>query len=326
MSDSRVGVEPADALTYATGFSAEAETKVTLFAERQSDEPMLGFSLGIGEGLAGDFRNVATQFALALSARTLVPYTPGRKPDDHELVHLPASEVPELAHIAEVIEGPTQLEVFKPDSREAGRLRLYVVSVRRSSSQWIHFPRHMSSRSRLVRSNKIAAALMGGVYDRLEADVFLFDQSFDAIVSQGFAFISNQGQFERSLGFLEEAGEAASETLVKITGQLRIKNLDALLVAASSDNNMISKIRGIQAKMSIDETYARSMTMEKLTEFIRSSGIEVDVEEQDGQEHLVFYPDPPRRWRILKLLDDDYLHSQLTSLDYESNSKVSRSA
>lgn len=36
---------------------------------------------------------------------------------------------------------------------------------------------------------------------------------------------------------------------------------------------------------------------------------------------LVFRPDPQHRFKILKLLDDDYLRSELTALEHESNSK-----
>lgn len=36
----------------------------------------------------------------------------------------------------------------------------------------------------------------------------------------------------------------------------------------------------------------------------------------------MFYSDPARRWLILKLLDDDNPHSQLTALDYEADSKT----
>jgi len=45
---------------------------------------------------------------------------------------------------------------------------------------------------------------------------------------------------------------------------------------------------------------------------------------QNGQERLVFDPDPSRRWILLKLLDDDYLNSVMTHLRYEVNSKIAR--
>jgi hypothetical protein len=62
--------------------------------------------------------------------------------------------------------------------------------------------------------------------------------------------------------------------------------------------------------------------MHKLVTFIRQTpSVQIDLEGPKGKEQLVFYPDPQRRWSILKLLDDDYLHSRLTAVDYEVNSK-----
>jgi hypothetical protein len=55
--------------------------------------------------------------------------------------------------------------------------------------------------------------------------------------------------------------------------------------------------------------------------FANGRGIAMDTEVVNGSEQLVFHPDPQNRWRILKLLDDDYLHSSLTTVDYEVNSK-----
>lgn len=59
---------------------------------------------------------------------------------------------------------------------------------------------------------------------------------------------------------------------------------------------------------------------------IAEHGLPVEVVQNDGQEMLVFDPDPSRRWILLKLLDDDYLNSVMTHLKYEVNSKITRSA
>ena len=62
--------------------------------------------------------------------------------------------------------------------------------------------------------------------------------------------------------------------------------------------------------------------MPKLLAFIRDHPecqVELDGDGDDAQ--LVYRNDPQHRFKILKLLDDDYLTSELTSLEYESNSK-----
>jgi hypothetical protein len=276
-----------------------------------------------GGGLANDFREAAQAVAQNLyESRTLVAYVAGRRPDDYELAWLPVGEVEEMGPMIERAEAATPMELFDPSSAQAKRLRLSVVSVRKEN-RWLHFVRETSLRARLARSGKIAAVMRDGTYDRLDSDVLLFDRTFDAVVADGMVFLVNQRQFERATGFTERAAQAAVVTLQSITAQLRIKNLDGLLAAASTDTNIVAKLRGIKAKMSTSDAYAKAMTMPTLVAFVKARPeLQIDLEGPDGKEELIFYPDPPRRWRILKLLDDDYLHSQLTEIDSEANSKT----
>jgi len=150
----------------------------------------------------------------------------------------------------------------------------------------------------------------------------IFDSTFDAIVSRPHVVMTNQRNFESALDFLELARRDADATLRTITAAVPIKNRDAFLAAASSDINMLSKVRSIAEKIERNPNYATAMTLERLKKFSKDhAGVHLDLEGSPGNEELVFHSDVQRRWRILKLLDDDYLHSDLTSVDYEVNSK-----
>jgi hypothetical protein len=46
--------------------------------------------------------------------------------------------------------------------------------------------------------------------------------------------------------------------------------------------------------------------------------------EVEGKSQLVFDGTPQGRWKILKLLDDEFLASEMTSIKYEVNSKLPR--
>jgi Domain of unknown function (DUF4868) len=316
-----VGRDPDAALAAAASSEAVRETRATVFIQRQGGD-LEGLALNPDAGLAEDFRIAAlSSSAASMSGRELTPYVPGRKPDDHEAPWISAAEVPELASILDQAEGPP-LPLFNGDSPEARHARLLVVSIRRVNPGWAHYISTISPKARLRRRGAIAAVLSGAVYTRLESDVLLFERSFDGIVSEGILVMLNQREVERGLRFLERAGPAAVETLTIITTQLKIQNLAALLDAAGQDINIIAKLRGIQAKMAASPVYAQAMTMERVVQFVKSRpDLHIDLIGDEGREELIFYPDPARRWRILKLLDDDYLHSQLTDIDYEANSK-----
>jgi hypothetical protein len=48
----------------------------------------------------------------------------------------------------------------------------------------------------------------------------------------------------------------------------------------------------------------------------------IPVETREGSPHLIFKSEPAHRWRILRLVDDDFLKSSMTAHRYEVNSKI----
>lgn len=311
----------ADALATAANLPDDAETQVVLFSGRH----VARFSarrLNPTESLADDFRDVARRFAAGVaSKRSPVGYNPGRTPSSYEIAYLPVGEVAGLRDVLNDVEGSVGIELFEPNSREARELRFYIVAFRTENPSWIHFFRSKGETLRLKRTKKIVAVMSGAAYDELEADPLVFDTNFDAIIANGVTLVINQDAFARSLGFVEQARQLARETLAQLSERIAISNAEQFLAAAASDLNMVAKVRSIAAKIARDPAYADAMTTERVIAFAEENDIEIDVEEIDGKKHFVFHPEPRRRWRILRLLDDDYLHSQLTELDYEVNSK-----
>ena len=316
-------VTPSAALAEAAGTPEDIETRIVLLT-RKPGSTFSGYALNPTAQLQGDFRRAAQGFANELlEKRTLVQYSPGRKPDEYELVWVRVDEVPELAPIITAAGGDAPLELFDVHSGEAKHLRLLVVALRRVHPGNILFIQETSIRAQLSRSHKLAAVLSGAAYDKLTSDVLLFAASFDAIVVNDLVLMANQRAFERAVGFLDQAGPAAQQTFAAISSKLRIKNAPDLVTAIQSDPNMIAKLRGIQEKMTQNAAYQAAMTMTNIVPFIENRPeLGIELEGTKGKEALVFRSDPRHRWHILKLLDDDYdLISQLTKTHYEANSK-----
>jgi Kiwa protein KwaB-like len=305
----------------AAGLADDAETQVVLFSGKDPLK-LEAQRLNPTESLADDFRATASKFARQVaSKRTPVAYNAGRTPADYEIAYLGFDRLEALHAILDQVEEPVNLELFDPASRAASTLRFYIVAFRSRNAGWIHFFRSKGPALRLKRTKKVLAVMKDAVYDELEEDPLVFDATFDAILSDNVALVVNQGAFTRSIGFVAEAQELAHETLTELSKTLDISNLDEFRTAASSDINMIGKVRSIAEKMAANPAYASAMTTERVIQFATDNDIEIDVEEFDGKKKFVFHRDLHRRWRILRLLDDDYLHSQLTELDYEVNSK-----
>ncbi|MDP9404214.1 MAG: DUF4868 domain-containing protein [Actinomycetota bacterium] len=313
--------DPRALLTAAAQETNPEEVRVFLF--RRSGADFAVERLKTTEALADEFAVVATTWARELRSRTIVRYSAGRTPSEHELASLSAQEVPGFVDLVRSLEGDVDLPTFSIGGSVSQKLTFYVVSLRRSNPGWIHFFRAKSSRSlRLSRSRKIAALFTGELFDQVTEDPLLFDQSFDAVSDGADILMTNQRNFEKSLDFLSDARDAAEATLRSATKNLPVANLDEFLAAAAADINMISKIRSITEKMARNAEYAKALTRHRLLGFAAlHPSLELDLEGPPGKEKLVFHNDPQRRWRILKILDDDYLHSQLTEFDYEVNSK-----
>lgn len=271
--------------------------------------------------VANKFRMLASAWAGSLHSRTLVPYRAGRRPEDHEMSYLPIAGVETLTNLVASMDEPIERQVLQLDPAFLRRLRFYVISAWSENPGWVHFFRAKGETLRLKRTRKLLLVPSGGAFDELEDDPLVFDPSFDGIVADGYALLANQAAFERALRFVEQASAAALATLDQLLVNVSVANADELRMAASSDVNMIAKLRSITEKLEETQGYADAMTTDALVDFAEDRGIEIDTVEVDGRRQLVFHPDPQRRWRILKLLDDDYLHSALTEIDYEVNSK-----
>jgi hypothetical protein len=67
------------------------------------------------------------------------------------------------------------------------------------------------------------------------------------------------------------------------------------------------------------------MTLEDFENSIIRNHLEDDVEivrdTNNNNKQFVFDSSPRKRWILLKVLDDDYLRSEMTARIYESNSK-----
>ena len=92
--------------------------------------------------------------------------------------------------------------------------------------------------------------------------------------------------------------------------------------ACTSNPGMMAKLASIQRNLDMYPQYAAAMKMEKLVPFIsRHPETGVEIIGAGASAELVFRNDPARRFKILRLLDDDFLQSELTSNTYEANSK-----
>ena len=126
---------------------------------------------------------------------------------------------------------------------------------------------------------------------------------------------------EQMFDLVAELRRSSAATFASVTRDLRIEGLAQLETACTSQPAMMAKLASVQRRLDSDPGYREAMTMDRVVEFVLAHPeTEVEVLGTGADARLVFRSDH-RRYKILKLLDDDYLHSLLTRRSYESNDK-----
>ena len=114
----------------------------------------------------------------------------------------------------------------------------------------------------------------------------------------------------------------AAATFKVVTQDLRIDGIELMESAVTGSPAMLGKMASIQRKLEEYPAYRSALSMPRLVTFARAHPeYQVDVAGDGDAARLIFRNDAQHRFKILKLLDDDYLRSELTSLGYEANSK-----
>ena len=299
--------------------SAQFE-RALVFTKPMPGSPSLYMLVPTSE-LGRRFAAIDSKQATRWSQRPLINYIPGRQIPDGHLMYLSATDVPLLASLALESVANRTFPLFNPGEAESGSPRMTITIASRGSLRPAFF-RFMRPTARLARSGLVAAIFRGAAFDVLRDEVLLFNEDVDAIAVGGWIFFANRNNFDRSFEFLSLVQEKAAQTFDTVTEHLAIDGLAELRAAATKDVNMMAKLASIQRKIDKHPEYMKTLQMVQLLAFIDSNPyVDVDVVGEGADRRLLFITTPQRRWKILKLLDDDYLKSNLTMMNYEVDSK-----
>jgi len=296
-------------------FAATPPTSVLLVSEPEGEAVIQ--RLNLDDGLAADFRSVAQDAcSYILGSLRLRVYDPGYKPEFDELSYIDlANEATLSAQIQELTQ-VQQAAIFVEDDGVIDALRFYSIVVSPSARRHGVFLRSYSPKKELSRKSGFAAILGRGHYNKVETKIFLFDWKVDCFAWEGYLFIPNVNAFQRIFKYFEALRARAHETLDTILAQIPISNSEDFRNACTGQIQMISKLAQIARK-----PYLPTVTIDDLRRTINEFELDVQIIEVDGEERLLFEGAPAKRWLILKLLDDNFLGSVMTTLKYEVNSK-----
>ncbi len=272
----------------------------------------------ITEDLASEFVAIAKNAYDRFAERDLRAYDAGYKPDSHELTYLPLNDDHDRVRgIVDSFERVGNLPLLVEEDHYFRGLRFYALALGGRAGERAIFFRHTTARFELDRGG-IGAIFAGGTYTKITDRAFLFDRDIDCIAWDGYLFIANVTQFERIFDYLEELRARADQAIDQLVASVPIANEEEFRRAVAGQIQMVAKAARVAGK-----PYLATLTMEAIKNHVRDFDLPLEIRRDpgSGREELVFEQDREKRWTILKLLDDDYLTSNLTTLRYEANSK-----
>ena len=276
--------------------------------------------LQLRETLESTFREIAA-FTLEQLRRQrglrAQPYQLDSYPDGDEIEYVDLAISPfDLIReqVAELDRPVVGMPAFHPESTFLQRVRYYTIVLRLrggSGVEPICFFRQYQPMRRLGRGWLAAVWSEQGYYDRVApASLFLFDERVDAIKSGNIMFVLDKPRFHQMFRFFEELTATVDESMHTLCGRIGIDDVEAFAEACRRDPRKAARLRSI-----VQKPYMNQLDMQRIGDFIAASKLEIQV--KSGQ----FVFDPKTLWGILRLLNDDFLSSQLTGGFYEVTGK-----
>lgn len=276
--------------------------------------------LQVTDRLLDDFRAVVRTVLDPLAAQwangdlLLRPYAAETRPDASEIEHLRLDAHPVIARQIAPLDQLFAFNVFEADPAFLADLRYYAIVVAPPEGNPVTFFRTYTPKKELSRSRLFAAFFRDGQFDTVREPLFLFDHYVDCIASGPDMFVLKKGHFQTMFRFFELVRRNAEQALEALRASVPIGNFDAFARDCQSHVLKLVKLQSIAGK-----PYLASITIADLRKVIHRYGLRVEIRDEAGREVVMY--DPADKWALLKLLDDDYLHSIMTDIEYEASGK-----
>jgi len=290
-----------------------------VFGTKTEDEPP-AFSIShaqLHQRLTNDFKSISDKTINIACDSHLMEYDTSYKPDSYEIMYFELESRPSIKHLIDSMIDINSLERMMPESDYYNNISFYGI-IHKIVDHDLVLLSSITSKNILKKSKKVKLFYSDGFYDRLDTEVLLLDNDIDCFAFNGYMFIKNSSGFHRLSQYHDEVISTANAVINYAALIIPILNLADFKDIGTSDYRMAAKLASIKNK-----PYLSTLTFDKVRQVIQQHNLPIDIQIDDnGVENLVFEKEPRKRFLILKVLDDDYLHSNMTEQDYAVNSKI----
>jgi hypothetical protein len=263
------------------------------------------------------FRRITAEAVIDATEPELRPLDITHKPEPGTIEWVELDQVDAVKAATERFASLGVLSSFEPNDEAYKKRLLFWLARRWAGGEQAFFFRAFSASAELKRKNFAAIALHDGAFARIEEQIFMFDENIDCVVFGGYIFVLRKGDYRRIFDQLEQLRDRAKQAAERLHAKVPIANLEEFTAACETQPGMADKLIAVQGR-----DYFARLNYEMLKPVIEEFELDIATENRNGRTHLVFKSDAGHRWRILRLVDDDFLRSSMTDHRYEVNSKT----
>lgn len=171
--------------------------------------------------------------------------------------------------------------------------------------------------SKVITSGGVLAWIFrGDSFRSLEKDVLTIDGQFDAFLCADSFVFENKQNFEKALLYDVVIQQVANDALDEIENTNIVEDIEQFKDMLFGDYHSIRKLNKLRQKQ-----YFKQKTFTDYHKIIQSYNVDIDVDEKNKK---FIIRDKTQAKLLIKVLNDDFLKSELTDLKYSANSKEER--
>ena len=263
-------------------------------------------------------RELSTEFAAQLAAFQLdrsehVPYDPQYRPGTDELFVVRGFALPET--VPDLTQAPT-LPAVSDRQIEDGAVRALVGVPQPAKSRNALLCFQGVDARHLLRRARLSIVLSKDVFSCIDRNGIVIRDSLSAVYRDGSLYFPSEPPVRRFLDLSQVFEEATGPQVSKFLRQPLFAVDDPEAVAALADTWTRRKIAAIEQRGIL-----RSVPAQALVKVGREFDVEISTRKVDGRQVLVVPTDKGHLKELLRLLDQDFLRSPLTSDRFRVNSK-----
>lgn len=220
-----------------------------------------------------------------------------------------------LGDMIEDISDP-HLDIIPDD--EFTRIHGYIVRIEVGNGALFLFRKYASKK--LLEKDKIAAFIGDGQLNKVEKAIIALDRIYDAtLLMKGDSisskvFILNRSKFESFFSFIEIYSKEIEDNKEDLERIKLIENVNEFISFCASDSRKIKKLAQI-----LRDGKADNIDRDKIKRITTEFRLNIEFTD-DGK----LKPTKENIWVVLRILNDDYLKSDVTGSKYETHSKVKK--